>query len=251
MPESAISAEPTVYGAEYAGWKHWTAESFGVLSTREACDFSATLRKAGVSLPAGAIALDIGFGNGTFLEYGRRQGWRMHGTEANPVLVEHARNKGFEALHADSLCGLEDRSFDLVSAFDVLEHIPLDALPGFLNEVKRILRPGGLFLARFPNGDSPVGRHLQNGDPTHRTAIGSHRARYLAETAHFEVVYLWHEVQALWAGAAHTPHRLFALPAKKLMNAFLNLVFSPREPLPFCSPNLVMILRKPATTTSV
>jgi SAM-dependent methyltransferase len=133
----------------------------------------------------------------------------------------------------------------MVAAFDVMEHIPLDLLPGFLSDVRRVLKPGGLFLARFPNGDSPFGRHIQNGDPTHKTAIGSIRARYLAAQSGFDIIYIGHEVQAIFAGATHTPHRLFAVPTKKLMNAFLNLVFSPRDPLPFCSANLVMIVRKP------
>jgi SAM-dependent methyltransferase len=245
-PAPAHGAPESGYGVEYAEWKHWTADSFGALSTREACDFAANLRKAHSSLPAGTVALDVGFGNGAFLEYGRRRGWQMHGTEANPALVDRARQRGFQAVHAETLTAFADTTFHFVSAFDVMEHFPLEALPGFLLEVRRVLKPGGVFLARFPNGDSPISRHLQNGDPTHKTAIGSHRAKWLAEATRFEVVYLWHQVQALWAGATHTPHRLFAVPTKKLMNAFLNLVFSPRDPLPFCSPNLVMILRKPA-----
>jgi SAM-dependent methyltransferase len=249
-PAAAVgSASAAVYGSEYSEWKHWTDDSFAALSMREACDFGANLRKAGRGLPAGSQMLDIGFGNGAFLEYGRRRGWQMSGTEANPGLVERARQKGFNAVHAEALAGFADSSFDLVSAFDVLEHIPLDALPGFLSEVRRVLKPGGLFLGRFPNGDSPFGCHLQNGDPTHVTTIGTRRARYLAAISNLEVVYLWHEVQALWAGITHTPHRLFAVPMKKLMNLFLNLVYSPRNPLPFCSPNLVMILRKPGAAT--
>jgi SAM-dependent methyltransferase len=245
--EEAAAAPEASYGDGYLEWKHWSPESFAVLSKREECDFAANLRKARTNLPAGSQVLEIGFGNGALLEYGRRRDWQMHGTEANPALVERARQKGFQAIHAETLAGFADSSFHLVAALDVIEHIPLDLLPGFLAEVRRVLKPGGLFLAHFPNGDSPFGLHIQNGDPTHKTVIGSIRARYLAAQAAFEMIYIGHEVQALWAGATHTPHRLFAVPAKKLMNAFLNLVFSPRAPLPFCSPNLVMIVRKPGT----
>jgi SAM-dependent methyltransferase len=145
----------------------------------------------------------------------------------------------------ETLRPFASESFDLVAAFDVMEHIPLEELPGFLREVRRVLRPGGVYVAKFPNGDSPFGRHIQNGDVTHRTAIGSIRARYLATQAAMDVVFLGCEVQAIWAGRTHTPHRLFAAPVKKLMNAFLNLVFSPRDPLPFCSPNLELVLCKP------
>jgi SAM-dependent methyltransferase len=241
---SAADSEPA-FGHQYLEWKHWTADSFASLSKREECDFAANLRKARTTLPEGSQVLEIGFGNGVFLEFGRRRGWHMHGTEANFGLVERAHLKGFQATHTETLAGFSDGSFQMVAAFDVMEHIPLDLLPEFLIDVRRVLKPGGLFLARFPNGDSPFGRHIQNGDPTHKTAIGSIRGRYLSVEAGFEIVYIGHEVQAIFAGRTHTPHRLFAVPTKKLMNAFLNLVFSPRDPLPFCSANLVMIVRKP------
>lgn len=232
------------YGGEYLEWKHWSADSFGALSVREAADFTANLRKAKQQFPRGSRVLEIGFGNGAFLEFGRRRGWQIEGAEANAGLVERARRKGFRAVCAETLAAFDEAAFDLVAAFDVMEHLALDDLADFLREVRRVLKPGSVFLARFPNGDSPFGRHIQNGDVTHKTAIGSIRARYLAAQAGLDVVYIGQEVQALWAGASHTPHRLLAVPVKKLMNGFLNLVFSPRDPLPFCSPNLVLIARK-------
>jgi len=233
------------YGSGYLEWKRWSPDNFAVLTTREEADFSAFLRKANVRVPENARVLEIGFGKGTFLEFGRRRRWRMHGTEVNPGLLECATESGFHVTGAETLEDFPSQAFQVVAAFDVMEHIELEALPGFLGEVRRVLKPAGYFLARFPNGDSPFGRHIQNGDVTHKTAIGSIRARYLAQQAGMEVVFLHCEVQAIFAGRSHTPHRLFAVPVKKLMNAFFNLVFSPRDPLPFCSPNLQMVLRKP------
>ena len=202
-------------------------------------------RPAAVNLRPGATVLEIGVGNGAFLEFGRRRGWQMHGTEVNPGLLECARQNGFVVTEAETLDPFPSQSFAMVAAFDVMEHIPLEALPGFLSGVRRVLKPGGYFVARFPNGDSPFGRHIQNGDVTHKTTIGSIRARYLAMKACLEVVFLGCEVQAIWAGHAYTGHRLFAVPVKKLMNAFFNLAFSPRDPLPFCSPNLELVLPRP------
>ena len=242
--EPSHSAAPA-YGSAYLEWKHWSPENFGVLSDRENADFAALLRKTKVDLPEGSRVLEIGFGNGTFLQFGRRRKWKMHGTEVNSGLLQSAWQNGFQVTETETLEPFPSQAFEMVAAFDVMEHIPLDALPGFLSEVRRVLKPDGVFVARFPNGDSPFGRHIQNGDVTHRTAIGSIRARYLAAQAAMDVVFLGCEVQAIWAGRTHTPHRLFAVPVKKLMNAFLNLVFSPRDPLPFCSPNLHLVLRKP------
>lgn len=244
-PDQSAAVRGTAYGRAYLEWKNWSPENFGVLSTRENADFAALLRKGKVNIPQEARVLEIGFGNGTFLTFGRRRGWRMHGTEVNPGLLACAAERGFEATDAGTLELFPSQAFQMVAAFDVIEHIPLEELPGFFGEVRRVLKPSGYFVARFPNGDSPFGRHIQNGDVTHKTAIGSVRARYLAARAGMEVVFLDCEVQALLAGRTHTPHRLFAVPVKKLMNAFFNLIFSPRDPLPFCSPNLHLVLRKP------
>jgi SAM-dependent methyltransferase len=46
---------------------------------------------------------------------------------------------------------LQDDSFDLVVAIEVLEHVQEDRL--FVENVRRVLRPGGWFVMTTPNGD--------------------------------------------------------------------------------------------------
>ena len=41
--------------------------------------------------------------------------------------------------------------FDFISAIDVLEHIPKNEIPEFLDLVRAALRPGGRFLCQVPN----------------------------------------------------------------------------------------------------
>jgi 2-polyprenyl-3-methyl-5-hydroxy-6-metoxy-1,4-benzoquinol methylase len=43
----------------------------------------------------------------------------------------------------------DGEEFDVVTAFDVIEHIP--DVPAFLQEIKRVLRPNGFFLFQTPN----------------------------------------------------------------------------------------------------
>lgn len=59
------------------------------------------------------------------------------------------------------------RRFDVVAAFDVIEHIP--ALPSVFDSADRLLLPGGLFVFTVPVYDGPLGWLVErlDKDPTH------------------------------------------------------------------------------------
>jgi SAM-dependent methyltransferase len=59
------------------------------------------------------------------------------------------------------------RRFDVVAAFDVVEHIP--ALASAFDSAHRLLNPGGLFLFTVPVYDGPLGWLVErlDKDPTH------------------------------------------------------------------------------------
>jgi len=76
------------------------------------------------------------------------------GVDVSPAAVEAARTRpGGEAVDFRTIDGLglpfPDNSFDLVTSFQVVEHVT-DPLP-YLNEIKRVLRPGGQALITTPN----------------------------------------------------------------------------------------------------
>lgn len=72
--------------------------------------------------------------------------------DLSPSAIEHARrtHPGIRFEVADLHLGIPepDRRFDLVSAFDVLEHL-LDPA-AFVREVRRVLKPGGRFIIAIP-----------------------------------------------------------------------------------------------------
>jgi SAM-dependent methyltransferase len=251
-PAGATNLPGTGYGSEYLQWKDWNAETFGALSKKKEADFSAQIRKSKTVLPPQSRVLEIGFGNGSFLAYGKKRQWEMYGTEVNAGLLERAGREGFHVVHSDNLTPFLDNYFNLVVAFDVLEHLPQNQLLDFLRDIQRVLVDGGVFIARFPNGDSPFGGFLQHGDPTHVTTIGSSMATYFADRLGVKIIYLGGEAEALWAGLPYFAYRVFAIPLRHLMNWFINLiVLSPLAHIAFCSPNLVMVFRvvKPAPPT--
>ena len=172
--------------ADYSRWKQW--QGFGTLPADQARYFARELRELGPL--SGKRVLEVGFGNGGFMSWARGQGAEVSGTEMIPELIKAAKGKGFDAGRDREYFSKKklQGSYDAVMAFDVLEHMEREELVKFFSSVHALLKPGGHFLARFPNGDSPFGRFYQHGDLTHKTAIGGRLIEHLAARTGFRVV---------------------------------------------------------------
>ncbi len=99
---------------------------------------------------AGGRVLDLGCGDGAFLDYLHRCGWRTVGVDIVPAAVEAARAAGHEA-YEGSIPGveLEPGSFDAASVWHTLEHVPRP--DETLRALFRLLRPGGELRVGVPN----------------------------------------------------------------------------------------------------
>ena len=94
--------------------------------------------------------LDIGCGNGKFIRDMNSLGWQFEGVEFNPIAVDICRKAGLKVFDGDlNTAAFKDNSFDLVSARQVIEHIP-DPV-NFMNEIARILKSGGRLVIKTPN----------------------------------------------------------------------------------------------------
>lgn len=97
-----------------------------------------------------ASLLDVGCGTGEVLAGARDRGWTVVGVEPEASGAGIASERGLEvhnSLLEDS--GLPRSSYDVVSLFHVLEHVP-DSL-ALLRSVKRWVRPGGFLAVEVPN----------------------------------------------------------------------------------------------------
>ena len=107
--------------------------------------------------------LDIGCGRGLLLNKLKERGWDPHGTELSEEAAAYARDHLHLPVVTTTLedAHFEGNSYDLVILWHVLEHVPDPR--GTLNEVGRILRPGGTLLVAVPNFGSLEARTCRPG----------------------------------------------------------------------------------------
>ena len=227
--------------AGYARWKGWEG-AFDV-PQREARYFSAEF--SGLPL-AGKRVLEIGFGNGRFMAWARTQGADVSGLEINPDMLAAATQHGYAVRNATlaELVG-ERAHYDLIVAFDVLEHWDTDELIANFHHVAALLVADGAFVARFPNGHSPFGRVYQHGDFTHKSVISAFKIDYLAGLSGLDVARIANvrRVSSKPGVLRALRHRWMALRRAWIERSISRLYGTERLPL---DPNLVAVLRKPA-----
>jgi SAM-dependent methyltransferase len=104
--------------------------------------------------------LDVGCGYGFFLEHMERRGWRVEGIEIATTGRDYARHHlGLEvSAHPLPRCDWPEERFDVITLFYVIEH--LSDPRAVLTEVRRLLRPGGLVVLRWPH-TTPLARVLK------------------------------------------------------------------------------------------
>ena len=99
--------------------------------------------------------LEVGCGDGDFLFSAETEGWHVTGIEYSAAACKKARSR---LKNGDVFCGelrsakLPSEQFDLCVISDVIEHVrfPLD----FLEELHRVLKPGGALFIATPSIDS-------------------------------------------------------------------------------------------------
>ncbi len=105
--------------------------------------------------------LDIGCGTGDFLEVAQKDNWQITGIEPNESARKIANlktnNSVFEIEH---LATLEANSFDVITLWHVLEHLP--NIEMHIKLFKHLLKPNGTLVIAVPNFKSYDASHYKN-----------------------------------------------------------------------------------------
>ena len=165
--------------------------------------FKAFRRTLGEWLPADKEAriLDIGCGEGALLLFLQEGGYLdLHGFDLSPENVDlcHAAGLpfvlGFDALRLSEYD--PDLSFDLIMALDIVEHLPKQAVAGFLELARSRLRAGGWLIIQTPNLGSIQGAFIRYNDLTHEFGLTENTVVDLLSTAGFGASQI--EVKPAW-----------------------------------------------------
>jgi SAM-dependent methyltransferase len=100
--------------------------------------------------------LDVGCGVGTFLMAARARGWDAEGTDLSQTAVEASRAVHQIPVKVGSFFDLDfpSHEYQAITAWEVLEHLPDPR--AFLEKVRTLLKPGGIFACSVPNESAKV-----------------------------------------------------------------------------------------------
>lgn len=98
----------------------------------------------------GKNLLDVGCGTGDFLQIAQQNNWMVSGIEPN----EHARHianqkTNNQVFDVDQLLKFKKQSFDVISLWHVLEHLP--NLDEQIEVLESLLKPNGTLIIAVPN----------------------------------------------------------------------------------------------------
>ena len=130
--------------------------------------------------------VDLGCGRGEWLELLKEEGYKALGIDSNRVLLERCRARSLDVVESDVLqylLGLPDNSLSAITGFHIIEHLNISVLMQLLDEIVRVVHPGGVVIFETPNPENVlVGSNYFYFDPTHRNPLPSLLMKFLLES---------------------------------------------------------------------
>ena len=138
--------------------------------------------------------LDLGCSYGLFLNTCKRCGYSNYeGIDLDNEAVGYASKEMdlkniFQGDIFNFLDSRPHNTYDIITAFNILEHIKKERVVDLLKLIFGKLKPGGRIFIEVPNGDSPIGIHTFYSDLTHEFAYTKSLMMRLLQISGFEDV---------------------------------------------------------------
>jgi cyclopropane fatty-acyl-phospholipid synthase-like methyltransferase len=149
------------------------------------------LNEFSARMASGARVLDLGCGPGLPSTRALASRFDVTGIDISEAQLEAARCNVPEAsfVHGDlSQIDFPPESFDGVTAFYAISHVPREEHDRLFGRIARWLVPGGLFLATLGSGDSPDWTGEWLGQPMFFSSHDADANRRLLAKANFELL---------------------------------------------------------------
>ena len=175
--------------------------------------FEEKLRYCGELFPQRGRLLDIGCATGVFLDMASKQGWEVEGLEVSTDLAAYARDNFGLKVHCLDLTKdhLESPPFDVVTLFDLIEHIP--NVNEMIKGSRNILSDEGILIIRTPAEEGllrDIAKIVYNGSLKkfelpmlwfysfeHIQSFSFRSLTRLLEQHNFSVIKVFHEEESL------------------------------------------------------
>ncbi len=179
--------------------------------------------------------LDVGCGEGQFIELLRARGVKASGVDSDSQMVKTCQAKGLDVVEADlfDYLGEQKGQFDGVFNSNVLEHFSIQDALRFLRVAFDTLRPGGILLVATPNPESLI-VHLHEfwRDATHVRLYNRFLLEFLLSWAGFCNIQGGENPRTIWTPPAElqeVPKLLGNLPSgERFSQMGAGTVFEPQ-----------------------
>lgn len=194
----------------------------------------------------GALAVDLGCGRGEWLERLSEKGFRTVGVDINECMIDACKKKGYESVNEDAisyLASLESESVSVITAFQVIEHMPKAKVTKLIQEAHRVLKKDGVLILETPNiCNLEVGAASFHIDPTHVNAVHPAFLQFLADSlgyAKSEIAYWKQKEIDAWVNSVVSQEEKGTVDS-----AVLRTVLESMKTLIYTSPDYALVAVK-------
>lgn len=169
----------------------------------------------------GKKILDVGCGQGIFLQCVKEKKYIPYAVDISKEVVNNMKKKGIQAY--SSLDVLENIKFDAITAFDVIEHT-FDP-DGLIKDIVSKLKQNGYIMITTPNAQGLSGRLLQKywwvfGPDGHYTLFNVKSLKHLLKKNGFKIISIKTDIITQWL----TPNNNLL---KKIINKLIYITIYP------------------------